>query len=211
MEDIIKTLECVEVTHSENGKKVTLTFLDEETGEVRDVNYNQQSYDSATKKYVDDEKKKESIDKMIADDLGLTFETIDKAQGMKKDVYCYDTFSSLHKVDMVESFTEDMKGQIYQTEIKEIIEDAFAIKIRYEIDDKLYESKMTHGKYLDGRKCWASDPVKKKKQYERFEEKFLVPVSDAESLVGHPIMVECKSAFGKFYGDVKAFPKPKKK
>lgn len=210
MEEIIKGLECVEVTYTSDKKKVTLTFYDDERGEIREVNYNKQSYDATAKKYIDDPEKVEKIDKMIDEELGLTFETLNNAVGMRKDVYCYDKFCSLHPVVQTTKFTEDMKGEIYQTEIKEIEEGDFAIRIKYEIDGETYESKMTHGKYMENMKKWLKDPQKKAKVYERFEEKFLVPVSEKDTLIGHPIMVEVKAAFGaSLYGDIKKFPRKK--
>ena len=39
MEEIIKGLECVEVTYTSDKKKATLTFYDDERGEIREVNY----------------------------------------------------------------------------------------------------------------------------------------------------------------------------
>lgn len=207
-EQIMKDLECVEVELSENKKKAVLTFYCEELGEIRQVQYNQQIYDNG--KYVDSKEKEESIEKMIGEELGLTFATIDKAVGMKKDVYCYDTFNSLHKVDQINKFTKDMQGEIYQTEIKEIRSDDYGIHISYEIEGKTYESKMMHGKYMDSMKKWLKDPQKKAKVFKKFEEKFLVPVEKADTLIGHPIMVECKTCFGtNWYGDIKRFPKKK--
>lgn len=208
METIKKDLECVEVAYTSDKKKATLTFFDEERGEIREVNYNLQSYENG--KWKDDAEKKEKIEKMIQEELNLTFDTLNEAVGMKKDVYCYSTFSSLHKVDQIQKFTKEQMGEIYQTTIKEIIDDTYAIKIRYEIDGDTYESKMTHGKYLETRKQWATDNVKKEKQYAKFEEKFLVPVTQSSTLIGKPIMVECKCAFGNsYYGDIKKFPRKK--
>lgn len=210
MEELIKNLECVETSYSSDMKKATLTFYDEDRGEIREVNYNLQDYDPVTRKYVDNTDKAEKIEQMIADELGLTFDTLNQAYGMRKDVYCYDRFCSLHPVTQVTKFTENMKGEIYQTEIKEITEGDFAIRIKYDIDGKTYESKMTHGKYMENMKKWMKDPQKKLKVYERFEEKFLVPVSQKDTLIGHPIMVEVKAAFGtSLYGDIKKFPRKK--
>ncbi len=208
MEQILKDLECVQVESSDNGQKKILTFYSEELGEIREVQYNRQKYDQQTNKYVDDVEKAESVEKMIADELGLTFDTLDQAVGMKKDVYSYDSFNSLHQVDQVQKFTKEMVGEIFQTELKEVRVDDFGIHLRYEIGGQTYESKMMHGKYLENMKKWMKDPQKKAKVYKRFEEKFYVPVEKADTLIGHPIMVECKCAFGSaYYGDIKKFPK----
>ena len=53
-------------------------------------------------------------------------------------------------------------------------------------------------------------PIKKEAQFRKFEKKFHVPVERKDELIGHPLMVEVKSAFGtNFWGDIKAFPKAK--
>ena len=66
---------------------------------------------------------------------------------------------------------------------------------------------MTFGTYFQATKEWYQDPVKKETQYRRFEEKFHVPVERKDELIGHPLMVEVKSAFGtNYYGDIKKFP-----
>ena len=71
---------------------------------------------------------------------------------------------------------------------------------------------MTFGTFFKATKEWYQDPVKKEQQYRKFEEKFHVPVEEKDSLIGHPLMVEVKSAFGNnFWGDIKKFPAPKGK
>jgi hypothetical protein len=103
-----------------------------------------------------------------------------------------------------------MVGQIYQTEVKEITVDDYFIKIRYEIEGKTYESKMSFGVCMKESKEWYQDPVKKESQYQRFLEKYHVPVEEKDKLIGHPLMVEVKSAFGNnYYGDIKKFPTKK--
>lgn len=203
---IINDAVCVEVAYASDKKKATMTLFNKEEGKIYEVNFNKQSYSNG--KYVDDPKKEESVKQMIAEDTGLTFDTLGNAIGQLFTVYSYPKFSSLHPVDVIEKFTPDMKGEIYSTTIKEIIEDTYAIKIRYEIDGKTYESKMTHGKYLEDLKLWAQDDVKKEKQYAKFKEKFGVSVNEKDTLIGKPIMVEIKAAFGSIpYGDIKKLPK----
>ena len=205
--ELLKNLECVAVEYTPDFKKATLTFFDEEKGQVREVSYNKQSYQDG--KYVDDPKKEEAVQEMIRQDLGLTFDLLDEAQGCRADVYCYPKFNSLHPVSMVEKFTADQVGDIETTEIKEIFDDGTAIKIRYEIGGNTYESNMRYSKWLDKFQRYIADPIKKEKQYEKFKEKFLVPFEEKDSLIGHPIMVEVKTAFGRPFGEVKKFPKKK--
>jgi len=131
--------------------------------------------------------------------------------GQKKDVYVYDRFNSLFEVQQVDKFTKDMVGCILQTEVKEIIVDDYFIKIRYDYEGKTYESKQTFGKYMESMKQWFVDPQKKEREYQKFEDKYGVPVSEKDSLIGHPLMVEVKAAFGThYYGDIKKFPKTRK-
>lgn len=208
METIIKDAECMQVEYATNGQKATLTFYDTETGEIREVNFNKQKYDSAKGKFINDEQTAERCEKTIADDLGLTFNTLTEAVGMKKDLFCYPTFNSLHHVDLVEKFTMDMNGEIYSTTIKDILDDGKAIKIHYEIDGETYESKMSYAGYLEKLKIWAVDPNKKERQFNKFKEKFLVPFKEADTLIGKSILVEVKVAMGKYpYGEIKKLRK----
>lgn len=204
--ELRKDLVLVSVEYENEGKKAVMTFLDEERKQVRVVNFNRQSYKNG--KFTDDEAKGEKVDKWCDEYFGTTFDNLSSCVGQKKDIYAYDSFNSLFEVQMVEKFTKDMKGQIFQSEVKEILVDDYFIKIHYMIDGKMYESKMSYGLFLQDSRTWYQDPIKKETQFRRFEEKFHVPVERAEELIGHPLMVEVKSAFGSnYYGDIKAFPK----
>lgn len=206
--ELRKNLELVEVEFENDGKKAVMTFLDRERKEVRVVNFNKQSYNNG--KYVNDPEKEAKVAEWCQEYFGVPFDKLGGCVGTVHDVYVYDNFNSLWEVDMVEKFTEDMEGQIFQTAVKEILVDDYFIRIRFDIDGKTYESKMSFGKYMEATKEWFVDPLKKQKAYEKFEEKYGVPVSEADKLIGHDLMVEVKSAFGKhFYGDIKKFPKTK--
>lgn len=206
--EIRKDLELVSVDYENEGKKAVLTFLDKERKEIRTVNFNRQSYSNG--RYVDDPDKAEKVDHWCADILGASFDRLTSCIGQKKDVYCYDSFNSLFEVDTVEKFSEEMFGEIFQTAVQEILVDDNAIRIRYQIAGKTYESKMSYANYMEESKTWFVDPIKKVKQYKKFEEKFGVPVEKKDELIGHPLMVECKKAMGKYlYGDIKKFPKNK--
>ena len=206
--ELRKELELVSVDFENNGKKAVMTFLDKERKQVRVVNFNRQIYRDG--KYVDDPDKAAKVDKWCADYFQSDFMGLAECVGQKKDVYCYDKFISLFEVEQIEKFTKDMVGQIFQTEVKEITVDDYFIKIRYEIDGKTYESKMTFGTFFQATKEWYQDPVKKEAQYRKFEEKFHVPVERKDELIGHPLMVEVKTAFGNnLWGDIKKFPERK--
>ncbi len=206
--ELRKDLELVNVEYENDNKKAVLTFLDRERKQVRPVNFNKQSYKD--NKYCDDPDKAAKVDEWCEEYFQCSFTDLLECVGQKKDVYCYDRFNSLWEVEQIEKFTSDMVGQIYQTEVKEITVDDYFIRIRYEIEGKTYESKMTFGIFMKGTREWFQDPIKKEQQYAKFEEKYHVPVSRAGELVGHPLMVEVKSAFGSnYYGDIKKFPNKK--
>ena len=208
--EIRENLKLVAVDYENSGKKAVMTFLDAERGQVRVVNFNRQVYKDG--KYVDDPEKAERVDEWCEEYFGKEFDRLTDCIGTAKDVYCYDRFNSLWPVEQIEKFTADMVGQIFQTEVKEILVDDYFIKIRYCIEGGVYESKMSYGLYMKDTNQWFQDPIKKEAQYKRFEEKFHVPVDNKDALIGHPLMVEVKSAFGtSFYGDIKKFPTPKKK
>lgn len=208
--ELLKDLELVDVVYED--KKATLIFLDEERGEIREVTWNKQVYDQETSKFVDDAEKAEKVEQWAEEFFGLTFDTLAQAIGERKDVYAYDRFNSLYEVKMVAKFEKDMVGQIFETDVTNVNDDGKAIRIEFEYDGETYENKMTYAEYLEAKKQWFVNPVKQKKQYEKFEEKFGIPVENKAALIGQSVMVEVKLAFGKFvYADIKPFPKKKKK
>ena len=208
--ELLKDLKLVAVEYENEGAKAVLTYLDEDRGEIRTINFNRQSYKDG--QFVDDSEKAEKVDEWCKKYFNLSYKDLTKAIGTKMDVYAYDSFNSLWEVEQVEKYTEDMVGQIYQTNIKEIVVDDYFIKIRFDIDGKTYESKQTYGKYMEDMKQWFKDPIKKEKEFTKFKEKYGVSVDDKDQLVGHDIIVEVKKAFGKYmYGEIKPFPKSSKK
>ena len=210
MEELRKDLELVSVDYENDGKKAVLTFLDREDSAVRVVNFNKQSYDSEKKAYIDDPKKAEKVEKWCDEYLSTTFDSLSSAIGSKHDIWVYEKFCSLFQVEQAEKFDEDMLGQIYQTQIDKVTVGDFDIRVRYKIDGKNYESKMSYGNWQETLHQWFVDPIKKNRQFEKFKTKFGVPVDKADTLIGHPLMVEVKKAMGKYlYGDMKAFPKKK--
>lgn len=205
--EIRKNLELVNV-ECDGSTKATMMFLDKERKEVRTVTFNKQVYDNG--KFIDNDEKAQKVEQWCQDYFGCAFSELSDQIGAKKDIYVYDNFNSLWECEIVNKFDESQVGQIYQTEVKEIIIDNIAIRIRYDIDGKTYESKMTFATYLDTTKEWYVDPNKKAKKLEQFEDKFGVDIDHKDELIGHPLMVEVKSAFGKnYYGDIKKFPKKK--
>lgn len=207
--EIRNNLPLVEVEYESNNQKAVLTFLDKEASAVRVVNFNRQVFRDG--KYVADENKAAKVDGWCQELFNAPFDALKDCVGHCLDVYVYDTFNSLFPVDVVSKFTEDMNREIFESEIKEIRVDDIAIRIRYDIDGKTYETKHSFATYMKSLGEWFVDPLKKAKMFEKFEERYGVPVEDCEKLIGHKIMVEVKSAFGEnYYGEIKAFPKKKK-
>ena len=209
--ELKEQLEIVDVTFEEN-KKATIIFLDAEMGEIREVNFNKQKYNQGTKKFIDDEDKATQVEEWCQEHFGLEFDRLAETIGERKDVYCYDNFNSVFPVKMITKFEEDMVGQIFEVEIIHAEDDGKKISLQFEYEGNLYESKMQYADYLEARKEWFTNPQKKKKQYDKFEEKFGIPVEKIDNMIGKTVMVEVKKAMGKWvYSEIKPFPKNKKK
>jgi hypothetical protein len=210
--EILEQLELVDVQYEEGNKKATLVFLDEKRGEIREVNFNKQVYDDGSKKFVDDEAKAEKVDQWCEEYFQLPFERLSEAIGEQRDIFCYPGFNSLFEVPMIAKFPEEMVGQIFETTIVKAEDDGKKISLQFEYEDDLYESKMQYADYLEARKEWFINPVKKQKQYDKFAEKFNMPVENLPEMVGKTVMVEVKKAYGKFiYSEIKPFKKEKVK
>lgn len=210
--ELLEQLELVDVQYEEGNKKAILVFLDEERGEIREVNFNKQVYDDGSKKFIDSADKSEKVDQWCEEYFQLPFERLTEAIGEKRDIFCYPGFNSLFDVPMISKFPEDMVGQIFETTIVKAEDDGKKISLQFEYEDDLYESKMQYADYLETRKEWFINPVKKKKQFEKFEEKFNLPIANLAEMIGKTVMVEVKKAYGKFiYNEIKPFKKEKVK
>jgi hypothetical protein len=209
-QEILEQLELVDVIIEDN-KKATLVFLHEERGEIREVNFNKQVYDQTTKKFVDDAEKAQKAEEWAQEYFGLDFEQLAQAIGERKDVYCYDNFNSLFEVQQITKFEEDMLGQVFEVEVTNAFDDGKKIAIQFEYEGNLYESKMQYADYVEAKKEWFINPIKQKKQYEKFENKFQMPVTEVENMIGKNVLVEVKKAMGKWiYTEIKPFKKVKK-
>lgn len=206
--ELLEQLELVDVEN--DGSKAVLTFLDEERGEVREVNFNKQSFDRDKGKFVDDPEKAEKVDQWAEDYFNVSFDKLGQAIGDKKDVYAYNKFNSLWEVKMISKFDKSMEGQIFETTVTNAHDDGIGIRIEFEYDGDTYESKMMYSDYLENKKQFFVNPQKRTKQFEKFEDKFSISAENPEKLNGKNIMVEVKVAFGKFpYAEIKPFPKKK--
>lgn len=210
MAKVLENLELVEVTYDEkNSDKASLIFLDADNGEIREVNFNKKIYKD--EKWIFDEEKAEKVENWCQEFFSLSFDSLGQAVGDRKTVYCYDKFNSLFEVEQIAKFEEDMVGQIMSVEVAEVVDDGKAIKIRFEYEGETYESKMGYSTYMESRSEWFVNPVKRTKQYAKFNEKFHIAIHDKEQLVGKTVMIEVKKAMGKYvYVEIKPFPKKKK-
>lgn len=216
MTEQIKDLELVSVEY-DNGT-ATLTFLDSEQGEIREVNIRKTKYDQDKKKQIPDEQAAIRAEETAMKYLGVSFDEIEKLipQSDAEEshffpVYIYEKFNSLKPVVVIEKFTTDEVGAIFSTPVIEVFDDGKGIHIQFEEDGKLRQSNMGYSKYDEKRKEWFVNPQQKVKQYAKFEEKFGIKVENMKELVGKEIMIEIKLAFGTAaYAEIKPFPKKKK-
>jgi hypothetical protein len=206
--ELLNQLEIVDVIYEENLKKVTFQLLHEERGELREVHYNKQSFDKNQAKFVDDPEKAVKVDEWSKEYFDLPFLELGQAIGRRMDVYCYDNFNSFWEVQQLSKFDDDMVGQLFEVTVTKAEDDGKKLSIQFDYDGNSYESKMSYADYLESRKEWFINPLKKKKQFEKFKDKFQIPADRIGELVGKDVMVEVKKAMGKFvYVEVKPFPK----
>jgi hypothetical protein len=197
-----------DVVYSDTKMKATLIFLDVERGEIREVNFNKEKWDDEASSFVYDEEKEAKVEEWCEKYFGKTFDTLHEAIGTELDLYGYPTFNSLWESEIIEKFTKDEVGQLYQCEITDITVDNIGIHIKFKYNDAIYKSKMGYSDYREELEKWFIDRQKERKQLAKFENKFHVPVDKCEELIGETIMVEVKLAFGKFvYADIKPLPK----
>jgi hypothetical protein len=206
--ELLKQLELVEVKYENDNKKATMTFLDKDRGEIREVTFNKQSYDNG--QFTDDSDKAKKVDEWCDTYFKLPFKDLKQAIGTKHDIYAYEKFNSLWESDIVAKFGQDMIGQILTVKISGVKVDKFGCHIQFPYEKDTYETKMMWAEYKPEFKQWFVNPQKKIKQQEKFAEKFQTSIDNAQSLVGKTLIVEIKSAFGHaIYADAKPFPKKK--
>lgn len=201
-----ENLELVEVEYE--GDKATLIFHVEDLGEIRNVTFNKQVYNPDIKKFVDSEEKADKVEEWCKSIFGESFSTLTNAVGTRHDIFEYDGFCSLFEINQPDKFTTEDVGLVDTAVIKEVTSDNVGIKINIEYDGKTYQSKMTYSKYMEAMKTFLVDPIKKSKQFAKFEEKFGCTVDDCDSLIDKNVMFEVKLALGKYvYVELKPIKK----
>lgn len=193
--ELRKDCELVEVVYKNDDKKAVLTFLDEEQGQVLEVNFNRQSYDDG--EFIDDPDKAAKVDEWCKEHFDTTYDDLSSKVGVKKDIYVYDRFNSLWESSETKKFAVTDKGMVFQTDIKRIVDDGFGIHIYFDYEGEEYESKMMYSDYIENLRKWFVNPQKQKKKLENFKRLFGVDIEDAEKIIGKEILVEVKVAFKK--------------
>ena len=193
--ELRKDCELVEVVYKNDDKKAVLTFLDEEQGQVLEVNFNRQAYDDG--EFIDDPDKAAKVDEWCKEHFDTTYDDLTSMVGVKKDIYVYDRFNSLWESSETKKFAVTDKGMVFQTNIKRITDDGFGIHIYFDHEGEEYESKMMYSDYIENLRKWFVNPQKRNKKLENFKRLFGVDIEDAEKIIGKEILVEVKVAFKK--------------
>lgn len=183
----------------EEDYQATLKLADLDSKLIYDVNFNKREFDRNTKKWIPSPEKADKVEKLCLEYVGFSFDELEEALGSNFDVYVYENFNSLWEVKFTNKFTDEHKGKSFQTTIDEIEDNGTAILIKYKWKGEPYQSKMTYADYSEDLKEWFVNPQKRKKQLDKFGDKFGMPLEDKDELVGSKIIVNVKCAFGKFY------------
>lgn len=189
--------EIVEVVN--NNDSIVFVCLQREEGKVVEVKWNKGDYDSALQKIVPNDKKLDQVSDWCKTYFDLDLSTIHKAVGKKIDVYVYETYSSFWESDV--KFKKEDIGQKFDTEIEEVELANDAIIVRYKWNGEKYRTNYRFTEFVEG--DYFVNPIKKRKQLARFEDKFGLPIDRSDELIGLPITVEIKGAFNKYaYGEI---------
>lgn len=193
--ETIKDAQLVDVLDKDG--RITMSFL--ENDRIYEVKWNKRAYDQSLNDWVESEEKEQQVEDWSQQYFGCPSKQLPKQIGTKKDVYYYDTYCSLWESDT--KFTKADEGCSFQTTIDSIDVTDSEIAIYYYWEDRKYKSKMSFTQKVGDQ--YFLNPMKKRKQYEKFEKKFKTPVEEAQKLIGDPILVKVKSAFKKFfYGEI---------
>lgn len=173
--------------------KVTLTFLNEDR--IYEVNWNLRKYDQVLKDYIESPEKEAQVEEWSKTYFGVSLKDLEKKIGAEQDIYVYDTYASLWESQ--NKFTKEDNKKSFRTTIEDVILTDTEIQIWYLWNDKKYMSKMSFTQKMGEQ--YYLNPIKQRKQLDKFEQKFGVPVEDKEELIGKEILVNVKCAFGSFY------------
>lgn len=189
--NLIKNAKLVDVTDKDG--KINLTFLKDD--KIYEVGWNKRQFDSTLNDWIESEEKEAKVEEWSDRYFGCPTKDLEKKLGTTQDVYVYDTYASLW--ESKNKFTKEDNKKSWKTQIESIEVDSNGIVISYKCDDKLYSSKMSFTQKMG--ESYFLNPIKERKQRKNFQEKYGVPVEEADSLIGQEILVKVKCAFGKYY------------
>lgn len=182
-----------------NNDSVVFLCLQREESKVVEVKWNKGTYDSATGKIIPTDEKIDKVNDWCKQYFNLDLSTINKAVGKKIDVYVYETYASFWESDV--KFKPEDAGTKFDTVIDKIDYDDDAIVVRYKWNNDTYHTNYRFTQRVG--EDYFINPQKKRKQLQKFENKFGLPIERKDELIGLPIQVEIKTAFKKFaYGEI---------
>lgn len=182
-----------------NNDSIKFTCLEREKQTVVEVKWHKGFFDSALRKIVPDDTKIEQVNEWCKEYFKLDLNTIHKAEGKKIDVYVYDTYCSFWKTDA--RFKKEDKGKHFETVIDSVDLNNDAIVIRYKWNGETYKTNYRFTQRVGDN--YFINPQKKRRQFDKFEEKFGLPIERRDEIVGMPIKVEVNLAFGAYaYGEI---------
>jgi len=200
---ICKDCEMISATIT-NDTRCEMKFYDAEENKLLTVRFNKQSWDSNRQCFVDDPKKAEKCEEWAQKYFGCGFDDIPHLEGVRKDIYCYDTFNSLWEVEQQEKpkrFDSPIKG-IIKTKVEDVIIDAVGIHVRYKYQGEVYESKFKTSQWVDKMHKFIPDEDLSRRARKHFKETFGVDPEEKDTLIGMEIQVQVKKAFNTFFGEI---------
>ena len=184
----------VDVT--EQDGKITLMFLANDR--VYEVGWNKKAYDSALGQFVESEQKEAQVEEWSQNYFKCATKDLHDVIGTVCPLYSYDTYCSLWESQV--KFTKDDDKKTETTVIDDIDVTEEAILIFYQFGGQKHRSRMGYSTKVGN--DYYQNPIKRKKQFANFKEKFGVPVEEREKLIGKKILVTVKKAFNNYYGDI---------
>lgn len=170
-----------------------LVFLLPEKEEIREVKLYKGVFDRKTQKWSKEEAQAEKFKNNLKTYLGVTEAKIESILGKKVDVWQSDNgYCYLWEPEDIQRFDLDYCNQVLRAFVKDVVEYDAKLVIKLDIDGETYASNMSYGKWVAAQKKSFPNPIQKKKQIEKFEEKFQISWEEKESLVGTEVFVTVK-------------------
>lgn len=196
--EVLKNLPLENVIKEDN--KVILEFLNEQEGELRQIEWYTQLYDIPSKTWYADDKKMKQVENWSQEYFGLPYEDLEKAVGATKDIYVYEEYDSLW--ERVVPFDEKDYGRTKKGKITEINLNPDTIEIIFVQKDGV--KRRANMRFTEKRgDDFYIIPKKKKKAINNFNKLFGVPIENREEVIGKEMMVQVDKAFGNvFYSKI---------